>query len=40
MMLIEIEDMVLILAFHLVDATGMLEFLGRNMCQEGYEAMK
>ena len=38
MILIEIEDLI-IPAFHLVEVTGMLEFLGRNMCSELYDLM-
>ena len=38
MMLIEIEYSTLP-AFHLIEATGMLEFLGRNMCEEVYSVM-
>ncbi len=34
MLLIELED--LLPAFHLVELTGMLDFLGRNMCEEVY----
>ena len=39
MLLIEIEDIAQLPVFHLVEATGMLEFLGRNMCNEVYDVM-
>ena len=38
MILIEIEDLTLF-AFHWIEVTGMLDFLGRNMCEEVYSVM-
>ena len=37
MLLIEIEDMDTIFAFHWIEVTGMFELLKRNMCSELYE---
>ena len=39
MILIEIE-MIPLIAFHLIEVTGMLDYLRRNMCSEVYDVMK
>ena len=39
MLMIEIEEMGALISFHMIEATGMLEFLGWNMNSEVFEAM-
>ena len=38
MLLIKIVD-VIFLTFHIIETTGMLDYLGRNMCEEVYSVM-